>query len=72
MLVFVWYALLYDHSSFVINLTRKRELVALPLLSLGCPVTVNAIWLFLAVPRVGLQCVIVVFSDHTHFLRKNL
>ena len=23
-------------------------------------------WLFLAVPWVGLQCVIVVFPDHTH------
>ena len=36
MLVFIWYALLYDHSSFAIILTRKRELVALLFLSLGC------------------------------------
>ena len=29
--------------------------------------TVNVLWLFLTVPLVvGLQCVIVVFSDHTH------
>ena len=25
-------------------------------------------WLFLMVPWVGLQCVIVVFPDHTHLL----
>ena len=36
-----WYALLYVLSSFEIILTRKRELVALLLLSFGCLVTVN-------------------------------
>ena len=66
MLVFVWYALLYIHSSFTIILTRKRELVALLLLSFGSLVTVNVLWLFLTVPWVGLQWVIVVFPDHTH------
>ena len=30
--------------------------------------TVNALWPFLMMPRVGLQCVIVVFPDHTHLL----
>ena len=68
MLVFVWYVLLYVHSSFAIILTRKRELVALILLSFACLVTVNVLWLFLVVPWVGLQCVIVVFPDHTHSL----
>ena len=29
---------------------------------------VGVLWLFLAVPWVALQCVIVVFSDHTHLL----
>ena len=38
-----WYVLLYIHSSFVIILTRKREQGALPLLSFGCLVTVNAL-----------------------------
>ena len=28
----------------------------------------NVLWPFLAVPRVSLQCVIVVFSHHTHLL----
>ena len=37
----VWYALLYVLSSFASILTRKRELVALLLLSFGCVVTVN-------------------------------
>ena len=36
-----WYALLYVLSSFAIILTRKRELVALLLLSFGCLVAVN-------------------------------
>ena len=48
MVVFV--SLLYVLSSFVIILTRKRELVALLLLSFRCLVTVNILWLFLTVP----------------------
>ena len=63
------YALLCVHSSFAIILKRKRKLVALLLLSYRCIVTINVLWLFLTVPLVGLQCVIVVFTDHTHFLR---
>ena len=31
-----------------------------------CIVTINVLWLFLTVPWVGLQYVIVVFADHTH------
>ena len=63
-----WYALLCVLSSFAIILKKKRELVALPLLSYGRLVTVYVLWLLLTVPWVGLQCVIVVFSDHTHSL----
>ena len=51
----VWYALLYVLSSFAIMLTRKRELVALLLLSFGCLVSVNVLQLFLTEPWVGLQ-----------------
>ena len=47
---------------------RKRELVALLLLSFECLVTVNVLWLFLTVPWIGLQCVIEVLTDHTHVL----
>ena len=49
MFVFVWYALLHDHSSFAIILTRKRKLFAMLLhvLSLGCLVSLNILWLFL-------------------------
>ena len=68
MMVFVWYALLYVHSSSTIIFTRKRELVALLLLSFGSLFTVNALWLFLTVSWGGLQCVIVVFPDQTHLL----
>ena len=52
--------------AFAIILKRKRKLVALLLLSYKCIATINVLWLFLNVPWVGLQYVIVVFSDHTH------
>ena len=61
-----WHALLYVLSSFAIILTRKRELIALLLLTFECLVTMNILWLFLAVPWVCLQCEIVVFPDHSH------
>ena len=57
--------LLYVHSSFVIILMGKRELVALLSLSSWCLVIV--VWLFLAVPWVCMQFVIVVFPDHNHY-----
>ena len=44
----------------------KREMVALLSLSFWCLVIV--VWLFLAVPWVCLQFVIMVFPDHTHLL----
>ena len=48
-------------------LKGKRKLVALLVLSYRCIVTIlNVLWLFLRVLWVGLQCVIVVFPDHTH------
>ena len=55
------------HSSFAIILKRKRKLVALLLLSYRF-IVINVLWLFLAVLWVGLQCVTVVFPDHTHLL----
>ena len=42
-----WYALLCALPTFAIILKRKRELVALLLLSYGYLVTVNVQWLFL-------------------------
>ena len=56
----------YVHSGFAIILMGKRELVDLLGLSSWCLVIV--VWLFLAVPWVCLQFVIVVFPDHTHLL----
>ena len=58
--------LLYVHSSFAIILKGKRDLVALLSLSFWCLVAV--VWLFLTVPRVCLQFVIVAFPDHIHLL----
>ena len=49
-------------SSFEIISMRKRELVAFLY-----HVTVSILCLFLTVPWVGMQCVIVVFPGHTHF-----
>ena len=43
-------------------------LVALLWLSLLCLVAVDFLWLFLVVRWVGLQCVIVVFTDLTQLL----
>ena len=62
------YASLCVLFSFAIILKRKRELIALLLFSYRCLDTVNVLWLFLIVPLDGLQCVIVVFPDHTHLL----
>ena len=56
------------HPSISVILKRNRNLVALLLLSYRCIVTIHVLWLFLTVPLVGLQCVIVVFPDHTHLL----
>ena len=60
--------LLCVHSSFAIIIKRKRKLVALLLLSYRCIVTINVLWLFLAMTWVVMQCVIVAFPDHTHVL----
>ena len=60
--------LLYVPSSFAIILMGKRELVAL--LSLPSLCLVLSVWLFLAVPWVCLQFVIVVFPDQTHYFCK--
>ena len=43
-------------------------MVGLLYLTLWCLVTVSVLWLFLKVLCVCLQCVIVVFPDHTHLL----
>ena len=64
-LCFVVSLILYVPSSFAIILMGKRELVALLSLSSWCLVIV--VWLFLAVPWVCLQFVIVVLPDHTHY-----
>ena len=56
-----WYALLCVLSRVPISLKRK----ILFLLSHPCLAILYVLWLFLTVPWVGLQCVIVVFPVHT-------
>ena len=63
-----YYVLLCVYSSFAIILKRKRKLVALLLLSYILTVTINVLWLFLTVPCVGLQCIMVEFPNHPHLL----
>ena len=60
-LCFFFHVYLYVSSFAIILTERERELVA----SLCLP---DFMWLFLTVPWVGLQCVIVVYSDQTHLL----
>ena len=57
-------ALLTSCYIFTIIMMGKRELVAFLCLPSWCLVIV--VWLFLAVSRVCLQFVIVVFPDHSH------
>ena len=55
-------------SSFEIIMKKKRGLAALLLLYYSCLVSVYVLWFFPTVPWIGIQCVIVVFPDHTHVL----
>ena len=59
-------------SSFAIIPMGKRELVALLCLSPWCLVTVSVLCLFNTMLWLGLQCVIVVFPDHTHLLFRSV
>ena len=67
-LVFVLECNICVLSSFAIILTRKRDLAVLRLLFFGCLFTVKVLCLFLTVSCAGLQCVIMVFPDQTHFV----
>ena len=57
---------LNEYMCVAIILMGKRELISLLNLSSWCLVMAER--LFLALPRVCLQFVIVVFPDHTHLL----
>ena len=62
------YALLSVYFSFAVILKMKRKLVALLFLSYRCIVTINVLWLFPMMQRVGLLYMIVVCPDNTHVL----
>ena len=47
---------------------QSSALLLVALLSYICIVTISVLSLFLAVSWVGMQCVIVIFPDHTHLL----
>ena len=55
------------NSNEYISLDKEERAGCFALIVL-CLVTFNVLRLFLTVPWVDLQCVIVVFPDHTHLL----
>ena len=60
----------YSVSFLVCNHLEEEETAgcfAFVVLPSECLVSVYVLWLFLTVPWVGLQCVIVVVPDHTYF-----
>ena len=62
------YSVLCVLSSFAISLMGEESaLIALIVFLVSCD-CYSVAWLFLTVPWVGMQCVIVVFPDHTHLL----
>ena len=58
-------------SSVAIILLMKREFVALLQLFSCCHVAGSVLCLFLVVPLVGLQCVIVAYPGHTRMFYYN-
>ena len=51
------------------HLSEEAKAGCFAIIVLQMIVTVTVLWLFLTVPLFGLQCVIVVFPDHTYFLK---
>ena len=64
----VWSEKFHNHKLQTNPWHREEELLSLVYVPYRCIVTINVLWLFLTVPLVGLQCVIVVFPEHTHLL----
>ena len=65
---FFFFALLCVHSGFAIILMGREELVTRLIFLHASRDSISVVLLFLAVPRVCLQFVNVVFPDHTHLL----
>ena len=70
--VFVLLCIIVSPFLFCNHFEEEERACCFALLFCGCLVTVNVLWLFLAVPWVCLRCVIVVFPDHTHLLFNKL
>ena len=62
--LFVGGLCLYLFMHYFVSILVKSGCIAI--LSYNCIATVNVLWFFLTVPWVDLQCVIVVFLDHTN------
>ena len=58
----------YFHIILTYYFDQERGDCCLTFFVLPLSCYVNVLWLFLAVPWVSLQCVIVFFHDHTHLL----
>ena len=72
MFVFVLVCITLCPFWFFNHLDEEERAGCFALLSFGYLVTTYALWLFLTVPLVGLQFVIVIFSDHVHFIKANI
>ena len=64
--VFVLLCITLCPFKFCNHLEEEEKTGCFAIMSYRCIVYVNVLWLFLTVLWVGLQCVIVVFPDHTH------
>ena len=67
-LVFVLLCFTLCALEFCNHLEEEEKAGCFAIIVYRCIVTIIVMWLFLTVPLVGLQYVIVVFPDHTHFL----
>ena len=67
MFVFVLVCITLCSFKFCNHLNEEERAGCLAFIVFGCLDTVSVLWLFLTVPWVGLQFVIVVFPDYTHY-----
>ena len=70
--VFVLLCITLSTVLFCNHLEEEKKAGCFSSIVLQIIVTINVMWLLLTVSWVGLQCVIVVFPDHTHLLLASL
>ena len=66
--VSVWSSFCYSGHYICNNLDGEERSGCFTLMSSRCLVIVSGLWVFITEQWFGLQCVILVFPDHTHLL----